>query len=206
MGLRYPAGVAPRTVVGNVSLVLGAAAVAGAAILALLTHAEKADLSSAEFSSPPAHMTLLALLLAAATALSMGPKTSPLARTAFCCMIIAGTFIPASAANSAGHVNPTAWQRTQPVAGRAGRTAPAMAMAPLPLNLALRGGDEAVLHEHAFNMRPGVTFKTKSCPTPERILALPQSDCRNILRLTSWVAGYKSVNHGAKKSPVSPNW
>jgi len=203
MGLRSPSGVAPRTVVGHVLLVLGAAAVAGAAILALRTHVEKADLHTNEFSSPPAHMTLLALFLAAATALSMGPKTSPLARTAFCCMIIAGTFIPASAANSAGHVNPTAWQRTQPVAGRAGRTPP---MAPLPLNLVLRGGDEAVLHEHAFLMRPGVTFKTKSDPTLQRILALPQSDCRTIFKLKSWVVEYTSVNPGAKKSSVSPNW
>jgi hypothetical protein len=118
-------------------------------------------------------------------------------------MIIAGTFIPASAANSAGHVNPTAWQRTQPVAGRAGRTPP---MAPLPLNLVLRGGDEAVLHEHAFLMRPGVTFKTKSDPTLQRILALPQSDCRTIFKLKSWVVEYTSVNPGAKKSSVSPNW
>lgn len=165
MGTRAPSAVAPRTVVAHVLLLLGAATVAGVAIMAMQTHAEKADLHTEAFSSPPAHMTLLALLLAAATALSMGPKTSPLARTAFCCMIIAGTFIPASAANSAGHVNPTAFVRS-PVAGRAGRTAP---MAPLPLNLALRGGDEAVLHEHSFLMRTGVTFKTKSAPTPERI-------------------------------------
>eukprot|EP00290_Baffinella_frigidus_P019788 CAMPEP_0180204622 /NCGR_PEP_ID=MMETSP0987-20121128/8521_1 /TAXON_ID=697907 /ORGANISM="non described non described, Strain CCMP2293" /LENGTH=1488 /DNA_ID=CAMNT_0022160147 /DNA_START=98 /DNA_END=4564 /DNA_ORIENTATION=+ len=158
MGTRAPSAVAPRTVVAHVLLLLGAATVAGVAIMAMQTHAEKADLHTEAFSSPPAHMTLLALLLAAATALSMGPKTSPLARTAFCCMIIAGTFIPASAANSAGHVNPTAFVRS-PVAGRAGRTAP---MAPLPLNLALRGGDEAVLHEHSFLMRTGVTFKTKA--------------------------------------------
>ena len=166
--VRPPFGIASHSTC-RAMFALGASAVALLAVIEVPFHAGHADLHEPKFSSPPVHTIMLAMLLAAATVISMMPKSSLPSRMAFCCMIIAGITMPADAANAAGRVNPVAWQRAQAAAEHSGRTRSLGHL--FQRNLELRGGEMKLLHEHSFQMRPGAIFKTSYSPMPAYVLS-----------------------------------